>query len=96
MTHPREQERQQLTAWDAVCSLLGVQPESSAGLQVLADTVRLPDDVAVAISAHAEDDEERDHLLESLPLARSAMTALSKRQPLLQRAFDLGVLPCMP
>ncbi|MEV7114383.1 hypothetical protein [Streptomyces anulatus] len=83
-THPREQERQQLTAWDAVCSLLGVQPDSPAGLQVIGDTVRLPDDVEVTISAHAEDDEERDHLLESLPLARSAMTALSKRQPLLQ------------
>ncbi|MEV5583016.1 hypothetical protein AB0L39_31200 [Streptomyces parvus] len=84
MTHPREQERQRVTAWDAVCSLLGVQSESPAGLQVIADTVRLPEDVAVAIGAHAEDDEERDHLLESLPLARSAMTALSRRQPLLQ------------
>ncbi|MGW7097623.1 hypothetical protein [Streptomyces sp. NPDC054874] len=39
---------------------------------------------AFAAGAHAEGDEERDHLLESLPLARSAMTALSKRQPLLQ------------
>ncbi|MFD6803802.1 hypothetical protein [Streptomyces cyaneofuscatus] len=73
-----------IAAQAPTCSLLGVQPDTSARLQVLADTVRLPDDVAVAISAHAEDDEEREHLLESIPLARSAMTALSKRQPLLQ------------
>ncbi|MFD8731321.1 hypothetical protein [Streptomyces sp. NPDC059611] len=83
-THPHEQHRQRNTAWNAVCGLMDVQPESPAGLQAIADTVRLPEDVADAISAHVQDEEERDHLLESLPLARSAMTALASRQSLLQ------------
>lgn len=79
--HPRQQN-QQRQAWHAICSLLGVQPDSPAGLQAVADVVRLPDEVTEAIGAHVDDEEEREHLLEGMSLIRNAMTVVVSRNTL--------------
>ncbi|MFD9239874.1 hypothetical protein ACFWB3_31950 [[Kitasatospora] papulosa] len=79
--HPSQQQQQQ-QAWVAACTLLDVEPDSPAGLQAMADVTRLPDQVIAAITEHVDDEEERQHLLEGMPLIRAAMRDLTQRQPI--------------